>query len=1133
MFGKQFELNEATLPVVEEIGRNMPGGFFIYRAEGDESLLYANRIVFEIFGCRDQEEFRQLTGFTFRGMLHPEDYASISDSILDQIRKNDDRIDHVEYRIIRKDGSVRWLDDYGHYTETEAYGGIYFVFISDITEIRERMEEDRAVRQAVIEALSKVYHTVWLINDVETGIFSLYRGDTKGDTVHAAPIRDALGRLTYPQAKDHYIRTMVAAADRPRLQEELRLDQIVYQLEKKQQYTVNYLRTMEDGSERYFRIEFAKINMPGGKMGVVCGFKDVDDDVRAGQAIQKALQEARRAEEENRILIEKVESAAKLADLMGSVASLLTNMPALSFSKDAETGRYLACNQSFAEYARKAGPEEVVGLTDFDILDEETARHFAQDDRKTLSMDEPYIYFEDVPDAAGIPRSFQTTKLKFTGADGRLCILGMCVDVTEMTKIKQAEAEARIKRQELEEKIALQERLLEQERGKEQQAKLITALAADYRSAYYIELDKDRGVCYQAHPEVDEGLTVGESFSFSQIMEAYADRYITEQYRGEFLRFVRHDSIREGLEKERVISYRYMVRRHGRESYEMVRFAGVRAPEDRDDHIVHAVGACFTDVDAETRRTLEHSQLLTDALATAEQANLAKTTFLSNMSHEIRTPMNAIIGLNNIAMNDPETPDRTREYLEKIGISAQHLLNIINDILDMSRIESGRMVLKSEEFSFSKTLEQVNTMISGQCREKGLHYHCRIRGRIDDYYIGDDMKLRQILINILGNAVKFTPEGGTITFLIEEVARFDRKASLRFIIRDTGIGMSREYLPRLFDPFSQEDASATSRYGSTGLGMPITKNLVEMMNGQIEVQSKKGAGTTFTVTVTLGESDRKTEGSEGEEIRPHELSVLVIDDDPIACEHAQIVLGQAGISCETAPSGQEGLEMVKVRHARREGYDLILVDWRMPEMDGVETTRRIRSIVGNESAIIILTSYNWDDIADEARSAGVDSFVPKPLFAATVMDEFREAFKLKSLYASAGAVDLKDRRILLAEDVLVNAEIMVMVLSMREIDVDVAENGRIAVELFAASPEGYYDAVLMDMRMPEMDGLEATRRIRGLDRADARTVPIIALTANAFDEDVQRSMQAGLNAHLSKPVEPEALFETLESLIRP
>ena len=1129
MFGERFELNDQTIPIVEEIGRHMPGGFFIYRAEPPEELIYANNAVFAIFGCDGLEDFRELTGFTFRGMLHPDDYAAVTKSISEQVGSSEDNLDYVEYRIRRKDGAIRWVDDYGHYTYTEAYGGIYYVFLSDITEKRERMASDLAVRQAVIEALSESYHTMWLINDVETETFSLYRGDTDGQTAHAAPIRDALGQLKYSKAKEYYIRTTVAPADQERLQRELTLENIVRRLSERPQFNVNYRRVMDDGSQRYFRIEFAKVNMPGGKLGVVCGFKDVDDDVREGQAVQKALQEAKRAEEENRRLVEEVQSAAKLADLMGSVASLLSNMPAMSFSKDAETGKYLACNQSFAEYAHKSSPEEVVGLTDYEIFDPVTAEHFTEDDKKALAMDEPYIFFEDVPDAAGVMHNLQTTKLKFRDASGRLCTLGMCVDVTEMTRIKAAEAQ----RQEMAKRLELQDRLLLQERQRAEQDRLITALASDYRGVYYVELDRNEGVCYQAHPDLENGFCTGQHFAFREALSDYARRYVTPAYREEFLRFIRPESIKQGLGSERVISFRYMVRRGGKESYEMVRFAGVRHPEDRDDHLVHAVSMCFTDVDAETRKSLAQTLALSEALTAADEANKAKTTFLSNMSHEIRTPMNAIIGLDSIALNNPDLPADTREHLVKIGASAQHLLNIINDILDMSRIESGRMTINNEEFSFARALEQVNTIISGQCRDKGLDYECRLVGRIDDYFIGDDMKLRQILINILGNAVKFTPAGGKVTFLVEEVARFDGRATLRFTIRDTGIGMSPEYLPKIFETFSQEDSSSTNRYGSTGLGMPITKNLVEMMNGHIEVESEKGVGSTFTVTLTLTESERREAASDNGELHPHEMVVLVIDDDPVACEHARMVLGQVGIHCDTASSGAEGLEMVRLRHARREPYNLILVDWKMPDMDGLETTRRIRSIIGQESAIIILTSYNWDDISEEAKTAGVDSFVAKPLFAASVMDEFSEAFKKKNGALRQPKADLRGRRILLAEDMIVNAEIMIMVLGMRQIETDHAENGRRALELFAAHEPGYYDAILMDMRMPVMDGLEATRAIRALERGDAKTIPIIALTANAFDEDVQRSMQAGLNAHLSKPVEPEALFDTLESLIRP
>ncbi len=696
-----------------------------------------------------------------------------------------------------------------------------------------------------------------------------------------------------------------------------------------------------------------------------------------------------------------------------------------------------------------------------------------------------------------------------------------------------ADAENRVKQQELEERLSLQKKLLEEERHRTQSDHMITALASDYRIVYHVDLDRNEAVCYRADPQDQEQTPEGVHFPYLERFTRYAEQAVAENYREGFLRFIQPDAIREGLRTEPILAYRYLARRAGREYYEMIRVAGVRHAEDRTDGEVHAIGLGLTVIDAEMRQSMAQQAALSDALTAAEEASRAKTAFLSSMSHEIRTPMNVIIGLDTIALNDPETSEKARTYLTRIDDNAKHLLSLINDILDMSRIESGRVTLKKEEFSFSRLLESVSAMFSGQCADAGLEYSSRTDGPVDDYYVGDGMKLRQILTNILSNAVKFTPRGGSVSLAVERTAHFEGHTTLRFTVADTGIGISPEFLPHIFDAFSQEDSSTTSKYGSSGLGMAITRSLVEMMNGTIRVESEKGRGTTFTVTVTLADSARRKDAAPEEEINPREMSVLVIDDDPIACEHARLVLESEGIAAETAGSGAEALEKVKLRHTRRNPYNLILMDWKMPEMDGVETTRRIRSVIGDESAIIILTAYRWDDILDTALAAGVDSFVSKPVVSSAVLEEYRSAAakKRSSPKRAPAKADLKGRRILLAEDMPVNAEIMVMVLKLRGIEADLAANGRIAVEKFAENPAGTYDAILMDMRMPEMDGLEATRRIRAMEREDAKKIPIIALTANAFDEDVQRSLQAGLNAHLSKPVEPDTLFETLESLI--
>lgn len=673
--------------------------------------------------------------------------------------------------------------------------------------------------------------------------------------------------------------------------------------------------------------------------------------------------------------------------------------------------------------------------------------------------------------------------------------------------------------------------LVEQYNHREQQDKMITALASDYRCVYHIDLDKDEAVCYRADP-ADVGQPVeGEHFKYLEYFSRYAEEAITESYRTDFLKFIDPGNIRKALAENLIIVYRYLAKRDGKEYYEMIRMAGERHPEDRDDHIVHTVGLGLTVIDEEMRDTMGKNQALAEALEAAEQANKAKTAFLSSMSHEIRTPMNAIIGLNSLALRDESLSEDTREYLEKIGGSARHLLGLINDILDMSRIESGRLIIRKEEFSFSNMLEQINNMVMLQCNEKGLHYECCVTGGVSDYYIGDDMKLKQVIINILSNAIKFTDAPGDILFTVERTALFEDHSTIKMTIKDTGIGMEKDFIPKIFDAFEQEDSSRNNRYGSTGLGLAITKNIVELMNGTISVESEKGVGTEFQVVITLNNCEHQYSATNY--VNPKDMRILVVDDEEIAAEHARIVLDEAGIKADTCFSGKEALNMLEVRHAKHEPYNLVLLDWKMPEMDGIDVARQIRQRYDKETTVIILTSFNWDEIMDEALHAGVDSFLAKPLFASNVIDEFERIARKNSmsLFKEKNHAELKGRHILMAEDVEINAEIMEQIMSVRGAEIDRAENGKIVLEMFEKSGDGYYDAILMDVRMPEMDGLAATEAIRALERKDAKAIPIIAMTANAFDEDVQRSLQVGMNAHLSKPVEPDRLYQTLEELI--
>ena len=522
----------------------------------------------------------------------------------------------------------------------------------------------------------------------------------------------------------------------------------------------------------------------------------------------------------------------------------------------------------------------------------------------------------------------------------------------------------------------------------------------------------------------------------------------------------------------------------------------------------------------------------------AEEGSRAKTSFLSNMSHEIRTPMNAIIGLDNIALRDPTLSPSTRSTLEKIGSSAKHLLGLINDILDMSRIESGRTVLKNEEFSFQELLDQVSIMINGQCVDKGLSYDCQIVGKVAEYYFGDAMKLKQVLINILGNSVKFTDPPGAVKLTVEQTASFEGYCTLRFEMKDTGIGMDKEFIPKIFEAFSQEDDSTTSRYGGSGLGMSITKKFVEMMNGDIQIESEKGVGSTFTVSVTLKSSGRSFR-SEQHFSFPENLRVLVVDNDEISCETALDLLEAIGIKAETQTDSLKAQSILIEAYQHGVPYDLLLTDYKMPEPNGVDLARALHEADGGKTPVILLTGYNWEDIEPEARKAGIGAFLSKPLFSDKLLHAVRSVLADRLGAPEEEIVEepleissiLRGRRILMAEDIDQNAEILTDLLELEEIESARAENGAVAVKLFGESPEGYFDAILMDVRMPVMDGLNATREIRKLKRPDAKAVPIIAMTANVFGEDVERSLQSGMNAHLTKPIEPERLYDTMAKYI--
>lgn len=537
------------------------------------------------------------------------------------------------------------------------------------------------------------------------------------------------------------------------------------------------------------------------------------------------------------------------------------------------------------------------------------------------------------------------------------------------------------------------------------------------------------------------------------------------------------------------------------------------------------------------KKLTEQTEALKDALAVAEQASQAKADFLSRMSHEIRTPMNAIIGMTTIAGAYLDDRARVQDCLTKIGYSSKHLMSLINDILDMSKIEAGKMKIAREPFDLVTVIESITSIIYPQAVEKGISFHVPMVDIDVTVLTGDNLRLNQVLLNLLTNAVKFTSEGGDIRLEIVQTQRTNRKISLRFIVRDTGIGMSSEFLAHVFQPFEQESAATGRKYGGTGLGMAITKNLVTLMGGTISVDSEPGNGSAFMVDLDFDVP--VSENSHKSQTHPAlgRLKVLVSDDDRDSGIHAAMMLKKLGIRSDWAGTGEECVNMVREAHRVGEGYDVCLVDWKMPDLDGIEVTRRIRRLVGPSATIIIITAYDWSYIEKSAREAGANAFLAKPIFASTLYNT------LLSLTGADHTItvpepemklrreELEGRHVLLAEDNDLNREIVTELLQMTGVTVDCAVNGKEALEKFLAGGEAY-DLILMDVQMPVMDGYQAAEAIRGCGHKRAGTIPIIAMTADAFHEDVLRAMKAGMDGHLAKPIDPALFYSTLAECVR-
>ncbi len=512
----------------------------------------------------------------------------------------------------------------------------------------------------------------------------------------------------------------------------------------------------------------------------------------------------------------------------------------------------------------------------------------------------------------------------------------------------------------------------------------------------------------------------------------------------------------------------------------------------------------------------------------AEAANKAKTDFLSTMSHDIRTPMNAIIGLTTIAEKKLDDREVVAENLRKIGLAGNHLLTLINDILDISKVESGKLNLSPLTFSIVETVQNLVNLSQPMIKEKNIDFSFRINRMEKEYLYADQLRLNQIYINILSNAIKYTMPGGSVSVDLRE-EESEKKGCVRLIYRvaDTGIGMSPEFLEKMYQPFSRQTDSRVNSIQGTGLGLAITKQMVELMDGTIECQSESGKGTTFTITLDLPIAEKQLE-----EMRIDHVDALIADDDPILLETAADTLESLGIHADQAATGAEALEMIRRRHETGKDYGVVILDWKMPDLNGIETIRRIRTEIDAGIPILLTSAYDWSDIEDEAKEAGANGFIGKPLFRSRLYEKINELLgtEAKSVEPEDDYSDLAGMNILIAEDNDINWEIISTMLSMFGITSERAENGRICTEKMAKAGEGQYDLIFMDIQMPEMNGLDATRHIRKLENKWAASIPIIAMTADAFSENVAECLKAGMNGHIAKPIDLKLVIKEIRRI---
>ena len=942
------------------------------------------------------------------------------------------------------------------------------------------------VQNKLIEALTIPYENVYVVN-MDTGRATCYR--------RGKEMRDRYGeRFTlndYREGFSFYVENDVLEEDRPLFDQILSVERVEKVLQENSEYSFTY-RIFREQRVQYFQCQLIKPS-PSGRDFIVA-FKNID------AVVEKELRNIRIQEEQHRII------------------KALSNEYHSLFKINSKTGE-LSLYRTDGEGLDQQEIDKLVHAGDYESVVNQYIDHFVVPEdrermRKAIQLE---VLLEKVPEVGlyklGYQRerkgicSYYEMNVAKTRDDSDTVIFIMALrDVNDEMQLRLRQAA------ELQEKN-----------------EIIEGLGSEYYSILIVYPQSNTVNVYRG--EGEDGRAIAKHFekyttNFYAGINCYMEEHLSEKCKRELKTSVDFHKILED-KIDTSITYEKMVK--DGVCYLQARIAFV---QEKDGEYVVVIGT--RNVDDLIKRERQQEMALREAYNVAEAANRAKTDFLSSMSHDIRTPMNAIIGMTAIAAAHIDDKERVQDSLAKITQASKHLLSLINEVLDMNKIESGKVDLVEEEFELSELIDNMLSMTSSQIQEHKHHISVNITDVVHEKVIGDSLRIQKVFTNIIGNAVKYTPEGGKLRLTISErPCNQTMVGCFEFVFEDNGIGMSKDFLEKIFEPFARGQDPRVDKIQGTGLGMAISRNIVRMMGGDITVESKLGEGSKFTVTVYLKLQDYDDSFYDGF----LDLRVLVADDDRISVESCCSILNELGMMADGVLSGREALETVIEQHQKERDYYACILDWKMPDMSGLETAKAIRRAVGDEMPIIVISAYDWSEIEQEARDAGVNAFISKPLFRSRLERTFRKfvykeqepepASKKGPEKINPENYDFSPCRALLAEDNELNAEIAVEILSMFGLEVERACDGLEAVDFVEEREDGYYDIIFMDIQMPKLNGYDATRAIRTMNREYCKRVPIIAMTANAFAEDVHAAKTVGMNEHIAKPLDLKALVKTL------